>query len=247
MNDPSAGFGGVQNGAVHINGAEDESYIGYIYSANPTGDVWHVDSVCCGTSFDHVQGISTFSGGGVPLTLGTSYILRNATWSTSSTTVTASYGSLTLAQVGSAVYVETGSGTGIYDDLITAVTPPTSFTLASAPTASGSGILRIYGTDSNFLSVSINDSTFNVLGTGLSNQVIGQNAQGVIEKNVYMEIGSTVDPSNSPLVFIDQGSNDNFFYGLMAEDNGFDHALLGGKSFCRSVGCLWRAHLRGGK
>lgn len=69
----------MQNGAVHINGAEDESYFGYIYSANPPGDVWHVDSVCGGTSLDHVQGISTFSGSGVPLTLGTSYILRNAT------------------------------------------------------------------------------------------------------------------------------------------------------------------------
>lgn len=63
------------NGIVHIQGIADESAFTRIFAENYFGDVWHINSVCCGARFEGIQGISNGainngSGGGVPLTIG---------------------------------------------------------------------------------------------------------------------------------------------------------------------------------
>ena len=65
------------NGVVHIRGVADQSSFTRIFAENYYGDVWHVDSACCGATFMEIQGTSNgtanFSNGGqggVPLTLG---------------------------------------------------------------------------------------------------------------------------------------------------------------------------------
>jgi hypothetical protein len=65
------------NGVMHVRNVVDQSrYVG-IFAENYYGDVWHVDSACCGATFDEIQGtsngttsLSNGSDGGVPLTLG---------------------------------------------------------------------------------------------------------------------------------------------------------------------------------
>lgn len=59
------------NGVIHIRGIADQSSFTRIFGENYHGDVWHIDSACCGAKFDAVQGISNGGpGGGVPLTIG---------------------------------------------------------------------------------------------------------------------------------------------------------------------------------
>jgi hypothetical protein len=65
------------NGVVHIRGVADQSSFTRIFAENYYGDVWHIDSACCGATFNDIQGTSNgttnFSNGGqggVPLTLG---------------------------------------------------------------------------------------------------------------------------------------------------------------------------------
>jgi hypothetical protein len=65
------------NGVVHIRNVVDQSRFQNIFAENYYGDVWHVESACCGASFENIQGTSngtdslaSLSGGGIPLTLG---------------------------------------------------------------------------------------------------------------------------------------------------------------------------------
>jgi hypothetical protein len=63
------------NGVAHIRGIADESSFSRIFAENYYGDVWHIESACCGARFEGIQGISNGainngSGGGVPLTIG---------------------------------------------------------------------------------------------------------------------------------------------------------------------------------
>jgi hypothetical protein len=65
------------NGVVHIRDVVDQSRFVGIFAENYYGDVWHVDSACCGATFDDIQGtsngaegLSNASDGGIPLTLG---------------------------------------------------------------------------------------------------------------------------------------------------------------------------------
>ena len=65
------------NGVVHIRDVVDEGRFVDIFAENYYGDVWHVESACCGAEFENIQGtsngspgISNLSGGGIPLTLG---------------------------------------------------------------------------------------------------------------------------------------------------------------------------------
>jgi hypothetical protein len=73
-NQPGNTFAG---GVVHIRDAVDQSRFVGIFAQNYYGDVWHVDSACCGATFDSIQGtsngtesLSNGSEGGIPLTLG---------------------------------------------------------------------------------------------------------------------------------------------------------------------------------
>ncbi len=65
-----------QNGVVHIRNVVDQSSFTRIFAENYFGDVWHVESACCGVRFENIQGISNGSvikngsKGGVPLTIG---------------------------------------------------------------------------------------------------------------------------------------------------------------------------------
>jgi hypothetical protein len=63
------------NGVVHIRGVADEASFTRIFAENYYGDVWHIESACCGARFEAIQGISNGAmsngaTGGVPLTIG---------------------------------------------------------------------------------------------------------------------------------------------------------------------------------
>lgn len=65
------------NGVVHIRDVVDQSRFIGIFAENYYGDVWHIESACCGATFDGIQGTSSGTSnllnagpGGVPLTLG---------------------------------------------------------------------------------------------------------------------------------------------------------------------------------
>lgn len=72
-NQPGSAFA---NGVVHIRTVVDQSRFVGIFAENYYGDVWHVESACCGATFDEIQGTSSgtvalpAADGGVPLTLG---------------------------------------------------------------------------------------------------------------------------------------------------------------------------------
>jgi len=54
-NQPGSTFA---NGVVHIRAAVDQSRFVGIFAENYYGDVWHVESACCGATFDEIQGTS---------------------------------------------------------------------------------------------------------------------------------------------------------------------------------------------
>jgi hypothetical protein len=65
------------SGVVHIRNVVDQTTFERIFAENYYGDVWHIDSACCGARFEMIQGTSNGtsglqngSPGGVPLTLG---------------------------------------------------------------------------------------------------------------------------------------------------------------------------------
>ncbi|HEX3472625.1 MAG TPA: hypothetical protein VHT28_15700 [Silvibacterium sp.] len=65
-----------QNGVIHIRDAVDQSSFARIFGENYYGDVWHVESACCGVKFENIHATSNGSivkngsKGGVPLTIG---------------------------------------------------------------------------------------------------------------------------------------------------------------------------------
>jgi hypothetical protein len=73
-NQPGSTFA---SGVVHIRGVADQSSFTRIFAENYYGDVWHIDSACCGAAFNAIQGtsngttsLSATGQGGIPLTLG---------------------------------------------------------------------------------------------------------------------------------------------------------------------------------
>jgi hypothetical protein len=73
-NQPGSDFA---NGIVHIRDVVDQSRFTDIFAENYYGDVWHIESACCGATFEGIQGtsngtssLSNDAAGGVPLTLG---------------------------------------------------------------------------------------------------------------------------------------------------------------------------------
>ncbi len=65
------------NGVIHIRDVVDQSRFTGIFAENYYGDVWHIESACCGVTFDGIQGtsngtpgLSNGAAGGVPLTIG---------------------------------------------------------------------------------------------------------------------------------------------------------------------------------
>jgi hypothetical protein len=86
-NQPGSTF---ENGIVHIRDVVDQSSFSRIFAENYYGDVWHIDSACCGANFNEIQGTSNGatglpgngSNGGTPLTVGpgkvTSVAFRNS-------------------------------------------------------------------------------------------------------------------------------------------------------------------------
>jgi len=72
-NQPGSTF---KNGVIHIRDAVDQSSFVRIFGENYYGDVWHIESACCGVRFDNIHATSNGSivkngsKGGVPLTIG---------------------------------------------------------------------------------------------------------------------------------------------------------------------------------
>jgi hypothetical protein len=63
------------HGVVHVRDVVDQSSFTRIFAENYWGDVWHVESACCGVTFLNIQGISNGAienggKGGVPLSIG---------------------------------------------------------------------------------------------------------------------------------------------------------------------------------
>lgn len=69
-----------QNGVIHIRDAVDQSSFVRIFGENYYGDVWHIESACCGVRFDNIHATSNGSvvkngsKGGVPLTIGPGHV-----------------------------------------------------------------------------------------------------------------------------------------------------------------------------
>lgn len=64
-----------QNGVIHIRDAVDQSSFKRIFGENYYGDVWHIESACCGVRFESIHATSNGFAkngikGGVPLTIG---------------------------------------------------------------------------------------------------------------------------------------------------------------------------------
>jgi len=72
-NQPGSTF---ENGVIHIRDAVDQSSFTRIFGENYYGDVWHIESACCGVRFENIHATSNGSivrngsKGGVPLTIG---------------------------------------------------------------------------------------------------------------------------------------------------------------------------------
>jgi hypothetical protein len=69
-----------QNGVIHIRDAVDQSSFARIFGENYYGDVWHVESACCGVRFENIHATSNGSivkngsKGGIPLTIGPGHV-----------------------------------------------------------------------------------------------------------------------------------------------------------------------------
>jgi len=69
-----------QNGVIHIRDAVDQSSFARIFGENYYGDVWHIESACCGVRFDNIHATSNGSivkngsKGGIPLTIGPGHV-----------------------------------------------------------------------------------------------------------------------------------------------------------------------------
>ncbi|MBV8673235.1 MAG: hypothetical protein JOZ33_07350 [Acidobacteriaceae bacterium] len=85
-NQPGSTF---QNGVIHIRDAVDQSSFARIFAENYYGDVWHIESACCGVRFDNIHATSNGSivkngsKGGVPLTIGPGHVRAISFYDTS--------------------------------------------------------------------------------------------------------------------------------------------------------------------
>jgi hypothetical protein len=68
------------NGVIHIRDAVDQCIFKRIFADNYFGDVWHIESACCGVRFESIHAtsngsvIKNGSKGGVPLTIGPGHV-----------------------------------------------------------------------------------------------------------------------------------------------------------------------------
>ena len=81
----NTGAGTLVNGVVDVRYIFDESKFDHIIASNPTGDAWHITSVCCGTTFDQIAGFGSTtpaSTGGTPLTVaqGAAFSIKNSSF-----------------------------------------------------------------------------------------------------------------------------------------------------------------------
>lgn len=67
------------SGLANIHDLVDESHISRIFVWNGSGDAWHITTMCCGATFDNIQGYASlgfppssggYNQGGIPLALG---------------------------------------------------------------------------------------------------------------------------------------------------------------------------------
>ena len=69
-----------KNGVIHIRDAVDQSSFVRIFGENYYGDVWHIESACCGVRFENIHAtsngsvIKNGSKGGIPMTIGPGHV-----------------------------------------------------------------------------------------------------------------------------------------------------------------------------
>jgi hypothetical protein len=128
----------IQNGLFHIHSTFDGAIFRNIQVSGSLGDLWHIDTSCCGTIYDSDQGYgSQNAAGGIGLKIGEGYVLFDATTSTTSKTVCSAIGgSLTSTYSG-----QTVTGTGIPSSTtVTGVTSNECMTISNFPTANNTGL-----------------------------------------------------------------------------------------------------------
>ena len=206
--------GSFKNGAIHVHEVLDESLFSFIAGFGYNGDGWHIDSACCGTSFDHITAVANSGGGGYPIIIGGGYYLPTGTLTNGSPTITgvvttgnsASYANLYVAAAG----VPSG----------TTVVSVTSNSITMSANATGNFTTPINLLNSTTCcstgldNVSFNDSTFNYPGVGFPNALVSGhygNSQ-VLFKNVYMEPNAS--DTTSPFIIQADANLSNQFINV---------------------------------
>ena len=183
------------NGLMDVFGLVDQSSIEHVDAYNIYGDAWHLNAICCGSSFSHDSGIAAGTNGGIPLRIGNSNVVQNAVVTDGSATITTSRAlgcAFSKGDIGKTVI-----GTGIPSaTTMTAWKNCRSITISQNATGSATETIGIYGVNTPGIptsSLTVEDSSFNYPGNGEPNILISKNDYigPILFKNVYMEPGGS--------------------------------------------------------
>ncbi|MGA9465109.1 MAG: hypothetical protein WBV28_20125 [Terracidiphilus sp.] len=211
------------HGLVHVRAFYDESTWSYIQAQNQYGDAWHIDSGCCGASFDHIaasssaaNGVPSASYGGVPLTVGTGAWIPSAATTLNSNVVTGTQTNFTSALVG--MYI---AGAGVPGGTtVTAVSSGATLTMSANATATATGVPMTVNASNGYgpgpSGISISDSSINSPEIGLPHIQIfgGYSTANVTLKNLYMENSGT--DTTTPFVYMAGDVSGVWFNGVWA-------------------------------
>ncbi|HEY6445170.1 MAG TPA: hypothetical protein VIY53_01820 [Acidobacteriaceae bacterium] len=215
------------HGLIHVRAFYDESTWSYVQGQNQYGDGWHIDSGCCGASFDHIaasssaaNGVPSASYGGVPLTIGTGMWIPSAATTLNSNAVTTTQTNLTSGLVG--MYV---AGVGVPSGTtVTAVTSGSTLTMSANATVTASGVAMTVNAGNGYgpgpSGISISDASINSPEIGLPHVQVfgGYSTANVTLKNLYMENPGT--DATTPFVYIASDVAGIWFSGVWANANG---------------------------
>jgi hypothetical protein len=215
------------NGLVHVQKFYDESMWSYVQAQNQYGDAWHIDSGCCGASFEHIAasssdatGVPNASYGGVPLSVGMGMWIAKAGTTSGSNVLTGTQTNFTSALVG--MYV---SGAGVASGTtVTAVTSGSTLTMSANATATATGIPMTLNVSNGYgpgpSGISISDASINSPEIGLPHVQIfgGYSTANVTLKNLYME--NPGSDATTPFVYMAPDVSGIWFNGVWANANG---------------------------
>ena len=217
------------HGLIHIQKFYDQSTWRYIGAQNAYGDAWHIDSGCCGASFDHINasasqasGVPQATQGGIPLTIGTGTWIPSASIKSGSNVLTASQTNLTSAYIG--MYINVLGGAGIPPGTtVTAVTPST-LTMSASASATATGLSLLLnasnGSGPGVAGVSFRDMSVNAPEIGLPHLLLmgAYSTTSLSFSNVYME--NTGTDTTTPFIFLSPDMSGIWFSNVWARAKG---------------------------